>query len=429
MSTDRLAILSKPTFERIGEAIKAGDFEMAKALCRLKSTEHVPVHDGYMHWVSGMLSFIYERYGPEKLNSSLAFTQSTMWEPLFDHFENLDLKTKVKNICSLWHWHCTTFQLTEDDEKFTFRLDPCGSGMRLERAGAYEGPGAYVKVKESHPMTFMQQDFSVYSTHCAVNNRVQLARGLPLFIVEGWTPDRKNGVCIQHTYKTLRAVPDEQFHRIGLRRETPTATTQDRTGGRLFSDAELTQLSTPPWERAIHSLDAGMAKAAIELCENESRGWPGLHDQYRDWVSLLLLFIRDNFGEAVYDEAIDSTLERMLATIYRDVVEQRDLNRATALLAGIWRAFGEAFQIVDEGKQVVFTTSLKRIFSPRFADKLQGVLDDFCEAHNRVVERWSTERDSASSSFLPRLSLVAWPDASGPEVAHFPVYRQYLMAN
>ena len=31
------------------------------------------------------------------------------------------------------------FEIDEDEEKFTFRMTPCGSGQRLWRNGAYRG--------------------------------------------------------------------------------------------------------------------------------------------------------------------------------------------------------------------------------------------------------------------------------------------------
>ena len=42
------------------------------------------------------------------------------------------------------------FTITEDDEKFTFAMNPCGSGQRLWRNGAYEGPNGFGVTAEAH---------------------------------------------------------------------------------------------------------------------------------------------------------------------------------------------------------------------------------------------------------------------------------------
>jgi predicted ArsR family transcriptional regulator len=406
MIEGKIAELPRCTFDAIIEAIKMGDLAKAKALCLVRSTEHVPVHDGYMNWVAAMLTFIYQNYGYEKVNSALTFTQSSMWEPLFDQFEAMSLETKVRNICSLWHWHCTTFKVSEYDDKFTFHLDPCGSGMRLEKAGAYDGCTGYARVKERHPMTFMEEDFPIYSAHCAVNNQVQLARGLPLFIVEGWTSERKNGFCVQHTYKNLDAVPDEQFRRIGLKRNTARAPILEHTAKKIFSDTELAELSTPPMERAIAALSLRDTDATLALCEEHREGWPGLHDQYRDWISLLLIFIREGFGDDTYHQVLDETVHRMLAPIYLELLSEQDIERAAEQLARIWRGFGEPFTISENKDEITVTVQLNRIFSPRFAEKLGGVLEDFVNVHNRIIERWYREKNWSSCLWEPQLSLT-----------------------
>ena len=416
--------LAKPTLDRAIEAINTGDIEEARRLLRIKQTEHVPVHDGYMHWVAGMLTFISDNYGTENVNNALTYTQTTMWEPLFDYFDNLDLKTRAETICSLWHWHCTTFTISEDDEKFTFMLDPCGSGMRLEKAGAYDGPHAYARVKEEHPMTFAKADFPVYCSHCAVNNKVQLANRLPLFIVEGWrTSERKKGLCIQYTYKHLNAVPDEHFERIGLQRVSSDETAIEQNG-RLFSDAELRELATPPMERAIKALDEGRSDAAMQLCEDERQGWPGLQSQYRDWVSLLLIFIRDNFGEDTYRRAFEDTLHCMLNVIYADVLSEKNLEQAAERLAGVWLAFGEPVDIFEDDAAFTFTVTPAQIFSPRFTDKLTTASNDFCRIHNHIVEQWSAERDWASSSFIPQLSFSQSADKHDAQVYQQCIQKQ-----
>ena len=49
-------------------------------------------------------------------------------------------------------------------------MNPCGSGQRLWRMGAYEGPDGYGVTEEGHDWSYGRAGFPLYCTHCSFMN-------------------------------------------------------------------------------------------------------------------------------------------------------------------------------------------------------------------------------------------------------------------
>jgi hypothetical protein len=68
--------------------------------------------------------------------------------------------------------HPGKFTISEDAEKFTFHLRPCGSGLRLWRKGFY-APGKYAKRTEAaRPWNYRRERFPYYCVHCPFLNEI-----------------------------------------------------------------------------------------------------------------------------------------------------------------------------------------------------------------------------------------------------------------
>ena len=69
------------------------------------------------------------------------------WRRHHDAIVALDRRELVGLLAATWRAHsCSgvgpnpgSFTISEDEEKVTFTMNPCGSGQRLVRNGAYEG--------------------------------------------------------------------------------------------------------------------------------------------------------------------------------------------------------------------------------------------------------------------------------------------------
>ena len=82
------------------------------------------------------------------------------------------------------------FSITEDDEKVTFSMNPCGSGQRLWRNGAYEGEHAYAVTDEAHDWSYGRKGFPIYCTHCSFMNELLPIRWLGFPIYPSHPPER-----------------------------------------------------------------------------------------------------------------------------------------------------------------------------------------------------------------------------------------------
>ena len=97
----------------------------------------------------------------------------------------------VRALAATWRAHSSSgvgpnpgaFTITEDDEKFTFAMNPCGSGQRLWRNGRYEGPDGFGVTDEAHDWSYGREGFPLYCTHCTFMNELLPIRwiGQPVY--------------------------------------------------------------------------------------------------------------------------------------------------------------------------------------------------------------------------------------------------------
>ena len=67
---EQLAEMAKRTIDKALDAIDAGESQKAKDLLHLMYDQFVHLHDGYMVWIAGLLTWIYERHGIEGVEAA-----------------------------------------------------------------------------------------------------------------------------------------------------------------------------------------------------------------------------------------------------------------------------------------------------------------------------------------------------------------------
>ncbi len=100
------------------------------------------------------------------------------WRKHHDAIVALDRRELVGLLAATWRAHsCSgvgpnpgSFTIIEDEEKVTFTMNPCGSGQRLVRNGAYEGLPDGGVTREAHDWSFGRKGFPLYCTHCSFMN-------------------------------------------------------------------------------------------------------------------------------------------------------------------------------------------------------------------------------------------------------------------
>jgi hypothetical protein len=89
--------------------------------------------------VAGLLTFIKERMGEDAVADAHAESMERDWRRQVERIARTDRKALVHLLAATWRAHSTggvgrnpgAFTITEDAEKVTFAMNPCGSGQRL----------------------------------------------------------------------------------------------------------------------------------------------------------------------------------------------------------------------------------------------------------------------------------------------------------
>ena len=226
-SDDELREMSRPTMDRAAAAIDRGDLDGAKALCEEMKHEWRLLHDIMVEGMAGLITFIQERLGDEGVADAWRSGLARGWKPHVEAIARQDRKRMVHALAANWRAHSCSgtgpqpgaFSVTEDDEKLTFAMNPCGSGQRLWRMGRYQGPDGYGLTKEAHDWSYGREGFPLYCTHCSFMNEILPIGwiGYPVYPSEP-PGDFDSDPCVWHWYKDPADIPQRYFERYGLKR-------------------------------------------------------------------------------------------------------------------------------------------------------------------------------------------------------------------
>ncbi len=225
---EELEELSRPTMDRAIEALDAGDADEARRLCEEMKGEWLMLHDLMAESLLALISFIQARLGDEGVREAWEETCEKGWRRHHDAIRNVDRRELVYLLAATWRAHSASgvgedpgaFTIEEDDEKVTFRMNPCGSGQRLWRLGRYEGENGYALMEEEHDWAYNRKGFPIYCTHCSFMNEILPIQWIGYPIYPSHPPgDYDHDPCVWHWYKDPAEIPDEHWSRYGLERD------------------------------------------------------------------------------------------------------------------------------------------------------------------------------------------------------------------
>ena len=208
------------TYDRLKDAVKAGDKETIFDLIDYAQIEGKGVHDLLCDWVSVLLTWIAENCGEEKLLDVLRYSKEKTSIAFYDKLKGLTVKQLVQFYAEGMRAHRSgprergEIEVREEEDKYVMSFDPCGSGGRMRRTGELDNtppragpPFNFGKTKKAYPWSWFMKDVPYYCLHCCVWHEIMPieATGVPAKITE-YDPD-PNAPCKFVFYKNAGQYP------------------------------------------------------------------------------------------------------------------------------------------------------------------------------------------------------------------------------
>jgi len=150
--------MSRPTMDRAIEAIEAGDLSGAVELCRGMKYEWRFLHDLMAESMLGLITFIQEQLRRGRGGRRLALVDAARLEER--HRRDPVARPPADRGSAGRHLaraippprgpRARPLHDRRRRQKFTFRMNPCGSGQRLWRRGMYSGEKRVGVTSQAH---------------------------------------------------------------------------------------------------------------------------------------------------------------------------------------------------------------------------------------------------------------------------------------
>jgi hypothetical protein len=205
---------------RILNALKGTAFEETYRLLETEFQERERFHDLYVDWVGELTALLAEKAGDEAVQD---FYRSFYERRSRGGQDDLKYRLPIEDLVRfrakkfVGGGHDFNLDIREDDEKFIFRLDPCGSGGRLIAKSddpRYRTRGAY-------PWSHLKANVPYYCVHCFFIWEIRSIEtvGYPRVVYE--IPEKPGHPCIQLMYKDPTKIPERYFERLGRKKQLP----------------------------------------------------------------------------------------------------------------------------------------------------------------------------------------------------------------
>src|SRR5215469_4158046 len=230
---------------RAERACLAGDGQAASDLVEEVRSAWMAVHDRFCDITCGLFSLAAERLGESVVGAMWDDVIGDMY-PSRDAYDR-DRRPWAESVALLLEDAAVSLRghlsgpqrtgevsLQEEQDRWVFRFDPCGSGGRTLRADANADGAARVGEPFGFRVTTGRHDWAwqtegvcLYCVHCCqLQERASISRlGYPVRVVEPpvWGTTEPRGYCTWSVYKDPQLVPAEAYRRVGaVRSETET---------------------------------------------------------------------------------------------------------------------------------------------------------------------------------------------------------------
>lgn len=213
----------------------------ARAIAEDFATRWRQIHDRDVDHIYGLLNEIAVRFGEEMLEEAFSGVVDELFKMRYSKFDidqfewGESLWTNLYLVFEAMRGHMVgpgregNMEFTEDEDRFTFRFDPCGSGHHTIRGDdEIEGTPPRMEPPYNWGVTSKKLDFAgnqegvcYYCTNCLlVMQQMPIdAYGYPVRVVEPPTwPSNTDAKCAWHVYKDPTKVPVEFYEAVGRKK-------------------------------------------------------------------------------------------------------------------------------------------------------------------------------------------------------------------
>ena len=198
------------------------------------------VQDRDVDHLYGLVNEIVRRFGESALEEMWNYIIGPLFKVRYAKFDidqfpwKESLKTNVYLAFEAMRGHLVgpgrlgNMEFEENEERYTFRFDPCGSGGRVLRGDEIEGspsrmepPFGWGVTQEKHDFAWNKKGVCYYCSNCCAVLQLKPidAFGYPVRVVEPPTyPAEANKKCTWHIYKDPKAVPERYYEEVGRRK-------------------------------------------------------------------------------------------------------------------------------------------------------------------------------------------------------------------
>lgn len=196
------------------------------------------LHDHDVDHIYGLMDVIVRTWGEESLGEMWDHMVGGLFKARYAKFDIAEysweesLPTNLYLVMEAMRGHLVgpgrrgNFEFEEDEDRYTFRFDPCGSGGHVLRGDQevmgtpprMEPPYNWAVLEEEHDFGWNKKGVCLYCTNCCVVMQIKPIDtfGYPVRVVEPPTyPARKDVKCTYHVYKDPRKVPDRYYEDVG----------------------------------------------------------------------------------------------------------------------------------------------------------------------------------------------------------------------
>jgi hypothetical protein len=369
---EELDHLATPLSIHVERAAKARRLDVIPWIEDQMNQECLGIYDAYVSWMGVLQTYIVQHAGESAHDLALTWVSAYAARPFVEAYRGSDARDRSLKLAERLRAAGSTFDVTEDERRVRFTLDPWGpvrwwrpantagaswenpASSRPDRLayptlGQYDPPVSFSFLSGARPLTHMRDSLPAFlATEIQFLEIVPIeVFGYPIAVIElGEGPMDPTHLDV---YKDPADVPAQAYSRVGATKPVgalPTATT-----GTLFTGEQLNRLGTPLSLQVRLAAGADDHQGLLEISAGMDRELVGAKDPIGIAIGGLLSWIAWHLGEAAAEEALERTAEVVMSPFIAAV---RDLTIKDSIPAWAvaWRAHGSTFWM-DEHEETV----------------------------------------------------------------------------